>query len=160
MGTSVDTFNREDILHNRHIQPSNTIFNDLVVTHNASSSLESPILPGITTAHSAEECKVSSVAIRQSRYSFANSDTNERPPSADPAHITYLRDSIPADSQTQIEVPAEHITSLLGKASPDKWMSDVIQVKQKGAKAISPFSIKDDVYLLSPAAATRLNKIP
>lgn len=100
------------------------------------------------------------MVLHQSRYSFANSDTSERPPSADPAHITYLRDSMPADSQTQIEVPAEHITSLLGKASPDKWMSDVIQVKQKGPKAISPFSIKDDVYILSPAAAARLNKIP
>ena len=110
----------------------------------------------MTTSYS-EECKSISPPEPQSRYAFAKSDTNECPPSADPAHITFLRESIPMDSLETIEVPAEHITCLLGKASPDKWMSDVISVKQKESKSPSPFSIKGDVYILSPVGG--LNKI-
>ena len=156
MGTTVDTFNREEILHNRHIQPSDTIFNDLVVSRNTASS-DPPVLPGITTAHSEEHQSICGYA-NQSRYAFAELDTAELPPTDDPAHIIFFRDMMDTDSQTQIEVPAEHITSLLGKASPDKWMSDVIQVKQKESKTQSPFSIKDDIYILSPAGV--VNKLP
>lgn len=51
-----------------------------------------------------------------------------------------------------MEVPAEHVVGLLGKSSPDKWMTDIITAKVKPAKTTqSPFSkTETEMYLVYP----------
>ena len=54
------------------------------------------------------------------------------------------------ENEEIMEIPAEHIAGMFGKASPDKWMTDVLTAQIKPTKTgKSPFA-KDDTYILYP----------
>ena len=97
MGNSTDTFNREEMLHNRHIEPTGSIFNTVVVKRQQEHDILA-VLPSVTI-HTDKRDRIAGQLIldpscrESSRYSFAIEAAEEIP--AVPAYIQYMLDFKP-----------------------------------------------------------------
>lgn len=139
IGEHLDTFNREEVLHNRHIQPKNTIFDDIKLEQ--TNSIDS-ILPSVKVMGQESSERLCS------RYKFAVEDENENMPET-PEHIQYLINNSPQTiRKSTLEIPARLAKSIFSKESPDKWMGDVISVKAKGKATLAQPT--QQTYELSP----------